>query len=110
MCLHVLQYLFYNTITYYFIAEGLAWDWVNEMLYWSDACNDDIEVYDPKTGYRRELIHTGSTSNPRQIVLDPINRYYNYYYIPSSNPLFCHYEVIYGVINMKNSGPQWSLS
>ena len=56
-------------------TEGLAWDWVNEKLYWSDACDNDIEVYDPRTGDRQVLIHTGSTSDPRQIVLDPVNRY-----------------------------------
>ena len=55
-------------------TEGLAWDWVNDKLYWSDACNNDIEVIDPHTGDRRVLLHTGSTSDPRQIVLDPINR------------------------------------
>ena len=48
---------------------------MNEKLYWSDACDNDIEVYDPRTDDRRVLIHTGSTSDPRQIVLDPINRY-----------------------------------
>ena len=58
----------------YFI-EGLAWDWVSNKLYWSDACDNDIEVYDPQTGIRRVLVHTGSNSDPRQIVLDPINRY-----------------------------------
>ena len=48
---------------------------MNDKLYWSDACDNDIEVYDPQTGYRRVIVHTGSTSDPRQIVLDPANRY-----------------------------------
>ena len=55
-------------------TDGLAWDWVNEKLYWTDNCDDDIEVYDPATGYRRVLIETG-LSIPTNIVVDPGNRY-----------------------------------
>ena len=58
-------------------TEGLAWDWVNEKLYWTDPCDDDIEVFDPATGYRKILIETGSGSDPRGIVLDPTTRYAN---------------------------------
>lgn len=54
--------------------EGLAWDWVNEKLYWTDVCDDDIEVFDPATGYRKVLIETGSGSDPRGIALDPTTR------------------------------------
>lgn len=54
--------------------DGLAWDWVNEKLYWTDNCDDDIEVFDPATGYRRILIETG-LSNPTSIVVDPGTRY-----------------------------------
>ena len=28
-------------------ADGLAWDWVNRKLYWTDAEDKDIEVIDP---------------------------------------------------------------
>lgn len=49
--------------------EGLAWDWVNEKLYWTDSCQDHIEVYDPVTLYRRVLITTGT--NPFAIIVDP---------------------------------------
>jgi len=55
-------------------TDGLAWDWVNEKLYWTDNCDDDIEVYDPATGYRTILIETG-LSNPTSIVVDPGTRY-----------------------------------
>ena len=55
-------------------TDGLAWDWVNEKLYWTDNCDDDIEVYDPVTGYRRILIETG-LNNPTSIVVDPSTRY-----------------------------------
>ena len=55
-------------------TEGLAWDWVNEKLYWTDHCDDVIEVFDPETGHRKTLISTGSGSEPRSIVLDPTTR------------------------------------
>ncbi len=54
--------------------EGLAWDWVNEKLYWSDICADDVEVFDPETAYRKVLVNTGPDSDPRGIVLDPTTR------------------------------------
>ena len=56
------------------MTDGLAWDWVNEMLYWTDNCVDVLEVFDPATGDRKVLIRTGSSSAPRSIVLDPSNR------------------------------------
>ena len=55
------------------MAEGLAWDWVNEKLYWSDACQDEIEVYDPVTRYRRRLTSTGT--NPIAVIVDPSTGY-----------------------------------
>ena len=62
------------TLLIYFNADGLAWDWVNRKLYWTDAEDNDIEVIDPITNHRKLLISTGSTANPRAIVLDPQNR------------------------------------
>ena len=50
---------------------GLAWDWVNEKIYWTDACGGKIEVYDQQTGYRKTLVSTVPGSYPRAIVLDP---------------------------------------
>lgn len=61
-----------------YFTEGLAWDWVNEKLYWVDACDKDIEVFDPRTGYRKVLLETGPDSDPRGIVVDPTTRYGNY--------------------------------
>ena len=55
-------------------ADGLAWDWVNRKLYWTDADDNDIEVIDPVTTHRKLLISTGSTTTPRAIVLDPQNK------------------------------------
>jgi len=56
-------------------ADGLAWDWVNKKLYWTDAADKDIEVIDPiSSGHRKLLISTGNTSIPRAIVVDPQNK------------------------------------
>ena len=54
-------------------AEGLAWDWINEKLYWTDSNLRKIEVYDPVTEDRKLLFNTGSNTNPADIILDPIN-------------------------------------
>lgn len=53
---------------------GLAWDWVNQKLYWTDYCDDDIEIYDPSTGVRRVLFDVGLTE-PYAIVVDPTTGY-----------------------------------
>ena len=49
---------------------GIAWDWVNQKLYWTDYCDDDIEVYDPVTSVQRVLFDVG-LSEPYAIVVDP---------------------------------------
>jgi DNA-binding beta-propeller fold protein YncE len=54
-------------------VDGLAWDWINEKLYWTDYCQDDIEVYDPTTGYRAVLFNTGLIE-PHAIVVDPTTK------------------------------------
>jgi len=54
------------------VTEGLAWDWVNEKIYWTDNCQDEIEVFDPTTLYRRRLTSTGT--NPYAVIVDPSNR------------------------------------
>ena len=50
---------------------GLAWDWVNRKLYWTDATDNDIEVLDPVTTQRKVLVSTGNATNPQAIVVDP---------------------------------------
>ena len=57
------------------LLDGIAWDWVNKKLYWTDAGDKDLEVYDPSTGCRRVLVKTGENSKPRAIVVDPNTRY-----------------------------------
>lgn len=54
--------------------DGLAWDWVNHKLYWTDAGDRDIEVYDVVNQYRKKLIQKGPNALPRAIVLDPANK------------------------------------
>ena len=56
---------------------GLAWDWVNQKLYWTDLCDDDIEVYDPTTQVRRVLFDVDITE-PWAIVVDPTTGYVCY--------------------------------
>ena len=64
------------TSTYTTVTDGIAWDWVTQKLYWTDADENDIEIYDPSNGNRKVLFETGSLeeSNPRTIVLDPTTR------------------------------------
>lgn len=57
-----------------FPIGGLAWDWVNQKLYWTDNSDDDIEVYDPVTRVRRVLFDVG-LSAPYAIVVDPTTGY-----------------------------------
>lgn len=52
-------------------VDGIAWDWINEKLYWTDQCKDTIEVYDPATGYRRVLLYTTTNSDNFRIIVDP---------------------------------------
>ena len=56
------------------IPAGLAWDWISQKLYWTDHCDDDIEVYDPISGARRVLFDLDLDA-PYGIVVDPINGY-----------------------------------
>ena len=51
--------------------DGLAVDWITGMLYWTDEALNKIEVYDPSSGNRTQLISTGASSNPRAIEVDP---------------------------------------
>ena len=57
-------------------ADGIAVDWINAKLYWTDTQNKTVEVLDPSRGYRTALILTGrgSSSMPRAIVVDPQTR------------------------------------
>jgi len=52
------------------VTDGLAWDWINEVVYWTDYCHDEIEVYDVSSRNRVVLINTGLVE-PHDIVVDP---------------------------------------
>ena len=55
-------------------SDGMAWDWLNNKLYWSDSEHREIEVLDPETGDRMQLVNTGSDTVPRDVVVDPNTR------------------------------------
>lgn len=61
------------------LAEGLAWDWVNEKLYWTDTQHRGIEVLDVETGARKIVVRAGSHSRPRGIIVDPLTRFVRTY-------------------------------
>lgn len=59
-----------------YFSDDVAWDWINEKLYWTDLCASDVEVYDPTTTYRRVLFNsTTGVLNPHGIVVDPTTGY-----------------------------------
>lgn len=57
-----------------FPLDGIAVDWINEKIYWTDAELRHIEVYEPSTEYRKVLLDTGDAAIPRAIVVDPRTR------------------------------------
>lgn len=59
---------------------------MNDKLYWTDYCNDQIEVYDPITQHRRVLTATGS--HPNAIIVDPGSGYVKYYIVHRSSISF----------------------
>ena len=59
-------------VTMIIISDDVAWDWVNEKLYWTDRCANDIEVYDPETRYRRVFFdNADGVRDPEGLVVDP---------------------------------------
>ena len=53
----------------------MAWDWLNEKLYWTNGGQDGkIEVYDINRGHRRKLFDADPQSFFRGIVVDPSTR------------------------------------
>ena len=47
---------------------------MNLKLYWTDNCDDDIEVYDPATQQRKILFDVG-LDQPHAMVVDPTTGY-----------------------------------
>lgn len=55
-------------------TDGIAWDWLNKKLYWSDSEHREIEVLDPISGDRMQLVATGQDTIPRDVAVDPNTR------------------------------------
>ena len=53
---------------------GLAVDWINSKLYWTDVQTRWIGVLDLITRYYKMLIKSEADADPREIVLDPTTR------------------------------------
>ena len=54
--------------------DGLAYDWINDNLYWTDAGRDRIEVlsmYNGSTARWRRTLISERLDQPRAIVVDP---------------------------------------
>ena len=58
-----------------YYTEGLAVDWINHKLYWTDVETRWIGVLDLTTQYYWMLLTTQSDVRPREIVVDPMTRY-----------------------------------
>ena len=58
--------------------DGIAVDWINQKLYWTDTGNDRIEVAEFDGTNRLELIKTG-LHEPRAIVVHPFIGYVEEY-------------------------------
>lgn len=71
---HISHKLYCSRVSPCHCTGGLAWDWVNQKLYWTDYCDDDIEVFDPVTRQRRVLFDVDLTE-PYAIVVDPTTGY-----------------------------------
>lgn len=69
-----------SSVAYYLIeimcisAEGVAWDWVNQRLYWTDTSKQVIEVLDTRADQRTTILFTGNVSIPRGLEIDPATR------------------------------------
>ena len=57
------------------IPTGLAVDWINEKVYWTDAGTDKIEVSN-FDGSQRSVVIWSGMERPRDIVVDPSNGYF----------------------------------
>ncbi len=51
-------------------VDGLAVDWVHELLYWTDTSLNRISVLHLQTRHRRMLFNSG-LDEPRAIAVDP---------------------------------------
>jgi sugar lactone lactonase YvrE len=54
------------------IPNGLAIDWIYDLLYWTDTGYDHIQVSRLDGTDRRTIVKDDSLDQPRAIVVDPI--------------------------------------
>jgi len=54
------------------ILNGLAIDWIYDLLYWTDTGYDHIQVSRLDGTDRRTIVKDDSLDQPRAIVVDPI--------------------------------------
>lgn len=52
-------------------VDGIAVDWIYGNIYWTDAGQDKIQLSD-KTGKMRKTIVSSGLSEPRAIVVNPL--------------------------------------
>ena len=71
------------------LSDGIAWDWLNKKLYWSDSEHREIEVLDPNSGDRMQLVETGLNTIPRDVAVDPNTRYASLYALSLYFTLVC---------------------
>lgn len=51
-------------------ADGIAYDWIHRLLYWTDTGSNSIEVISLDTQYKKTLLNL-DLDEPRAIVVDP---------------------------------------
>ena len=79
--------------------DGLAVDWINHKLYWTDARLKEIVVYDLLQGFRKQLIDTGRDSIPRSIIVDPASRWAGHTLFPTPpHPPPCLYHHLHHLL------------
>ncbi len=59
------------------LSDGLAVDWINNKIYFTDVDLNIVGVFDPVGFHYRVLVQLDSLAQPRAVVLDPSNRYVN---------------------------------
>jgi DNA-binding beta-propeller fold protein YncE len=54
-------------------SDGIAVDWINNMLFWTDTGSNNIEVSN-LDGSEQKTILSRNLDEPRDITLDPVEK------------------------------------